>query len=421
MSILNRVAETGGANTGPRAFAGVGRSGRRRSFYPAAKPGLFDAAGGLQIVPRAIFNYLTGRGTQSLPRAHTEQKMRRLRHTTLFLFALFAACALPPAPALAHEGWGIVVDGRGHVYFTDIPTNTVWRLTRDGRLEAVARDRHSHALVLSGETIYGTDHHPTLPVRAVWTLAPDGRTSDLVPPTHGFPLGLQSFLVDPQGNIYSSNPYVAPGRETLLLRRTADGAVTELAGGPKGFADGRGREARFEMIDGMTLGPDGALYLTDGPHVRRATPEGEVTTLNREPLTTKSWGEDLMGLAFGGDGNLYVADYSGRRVLRLSPQGEAGLFMESGGLAWAPTGVVFEGPDAYVLEHLRAPLNILGDLRVGPYARVRKVMPGGRVEHLATLWGRYTALFIAGVLFVVALLAGALVALRRRRRRQAAA
>ncbi|CAN5727536.1 hypothetical protein BH20VER1_BH20VER1_17250 [soil metagenome] len=315
----------------------------------------------------------------------------RIRSTIHILRALLALCACVPGAALAHEAWGIVVDERGQLYFSDVPSNTIWRLTVDRQLEVAARDKHSHALVIdSAGNIYGTHHPGEEPVRSVWRLSPDGRLTDVAPPTPDFPLHLQSFTMDADGNMFSENPFRSDHDEFLLLRRTPDGAVSRVAGSRRGFADGRGAEAQFTRIDGMTLGPDGALYVTDGPFVRRITADGSVTTLHKEPLTTTRWDEDLMGLAVHENGSVYVADYSGRRVIELLPNGSTGRVHGVPGLLWSVTGVTFHKGDIYILDHLRLPLVILGNLQIGPYIRIRKISADNREEHLATVWGRNT-------------------------------
>ena len=56
-----------------------------------------------------------------------------------------------------------------------------------------------------------------------------------------------------------------------------------------------------------------------------------------------------------------------------------------------------------MLEHLRMPLVILGDLGIGAYARVRKISPDGKVETIATVWGRNTLTFGILLLAIAAL------------------
>jgi hypothetical protein len=235
--------------------------------------------------------------------------------------------------------------------------------------------------------VYGTNPHLTLPIRSVWRLTPDGHLTDLVPPTEHFPLGLQSFIMDGVGSIYSVNARNAQTPELLLLKRSHDGETTSLAGSSVGYADGTGAQARFMAIDGMAWGSDGALYLTDGPYVRRVALDGTVTTLSGGPLTEREWDEDLLGIDVDASGDIYVADHANRRILRVTPAGAVSTFLYTGSL-WTPTGVAVAPDGLYILEHLRMPLAILGDLAVGPYLRVRKVSADGNVTELARIWGR---------------------------------
>ena len=326
---------------------------------------------------------------------------------------LVAATMALAAPAAAHEGWGIVVDPHGRVYFADIPANAIWRIPSGGKVERVA-EKHSHALVLdSAGNLYGSNPHLTLPIRSAWRLAPDGRLTDVIAPTENLPLGLQSFTIDGAGNVYSANARDARTPEMLLLKRSPDGRISRLAGSTVGHADGAGAEARFQGIDGMAWGPDGLLYVADGPYVRRIDADGTVSTL-AGPISQRRWDEDLMGIVIDASGNVYAADHPGRRVLLITPAGSVSTVLRTGSI-WAPTGIAVAPDGLYLLEHLRMPLAILGDLAVGPYARVRRVSADGKVTELARLWGRRSGAATVAVAAVV----GAIVWAMRFRRRSA--
>lgn len=333
--------------------------------------------------------------------------------------AMVVQCCLFSDKVLAHEGWGIVVDRQGQIYFSDIPTNTIWRIPREGQPDAFINNKHSHALVLGEDGhIYGTQEHHAAAVGGVWRITPDGTLSNVFTPAPDFPLNLHPFTMDRDGNIFSTNSISFPNQrdKVLLLRSTPEGNVTVLAGSAGGHRDGQGSEAQFSGIDGMAWATDGSLYVTDGVYVRRVTMDGVVTTLSKGALTTPSFGEDLMGLAVSPGGSVYVADYSERRLTQLMPNGSTRTIMESG-LFWSPTGVTIVGEDLYVLEHLRMPLVILGDLGIGAYARVRRISPDGTVTGIATVWGRNTLAFA-----LVSLAIGALLFFvwRYRRRRKSA-
>ena len=330
---------------------------------------------------------------------------------------LVLASVLVTSAASAHEGWGIVVTRSGEIYVADIPADVVWRVSPNGKVEKVVTRKHSHALVLdSAGNLYGTNPHFTLPIRTVWRLTPDGQLTDIIPSPENFPLGLQSFIMDEQGNMYSVS---APNRETrelLLLKRSPEGEITSLAGSMKGHADGTGREVKFMGIDGMAWGPSGDLFVTDGPYVRRVTRDGVVTTI-AGPLTEPVWEEDLSGIAVDTNGDIYVADCASRRILKVTPAGAVSTFLHTGSL-WTPTGVTVTPDGVFTLEHLRMPLGILGELEVGPYLRVRKVSLAHGATELAGIWGRWTT---AAAVTLAAVIVGVIVlfVVRGKRKRSA--
>ena len=305
-----------------------------------------------------------------------------------------------PSKALAHEGWGVVVDARGRVYVTDIPANTIWRISPDGSVEAARRDTHSHGLSLGPDgAVYGTHASFTAPVVQVWRLDANGQFTDVIPSTQGFPLSMQSFMRAPDGSVYSSNVFQypePPGGRSIYLLRSRAGAIDTIAGGKAGHADGPGPAAQFESIDGMAMLPDGAILLTDGEWLRRVNTDGQVSSISK--LTEKRWDQDLLGVAVGPGDVIYAADFAGRVVHRLS--GTRADTLYHSGMFWAPTGVAATDQGVYVLEHPRAPLGILGDIGIGPYLRVRHLKPSSDVDTLTTIWGRNSWVLLAVIGFV---------------------
>jgi len=328
------------------------------------------------------------------------------RRSTLLVVFFLAQCPSLASHASGQVGWGIVVDPQGTVSFTDMPEGAVWRIPPGGEPAKVALDKNSRALVLGeGGRLYGAE---PAPLAALWAVDRDGTLSYLIPPGSNLPMDFRTFTLDSQGALYS----VTSGTGTVLLqKRTPAGKIENLAGGGRGHADGRGNAARFQEIDGMAWGPDGLLYLADGPSIRTVSPDGSVETLGDRSVTDGEKG-DLLGLTVAPDGTVYAADYGRRRALRISPGGEAQTVLEAGRL-WAPTGVAVAGGDLYVLEQLRSPLAFLGDLGVGPYLQVRRVPAQGPPVVLARFWGGNT---IAGLGVLAAVLLLLVLLLRRRRR-----
>ncbi len=261
--------------------------------------------------------------------------------------------------------------------------------------------------------VYGTHASLTQPVVGVWRLDENGKFTDLIPPTRGFPLAMQSFLRGLDGSVYSASIYQYPepkgGRQLYLVRWSPNGVIDTLAGGKSGHADGIGRAVQFESIDGMAWLSDGTIVAADGARLRIVSVDGAVRSLG-EPLTQRWWNQDVLGVAVGPDGSIYAADFGGRVVHRVNGTRRDTLYRP--GIFWSPTGVTATTDGIYVLEHPRAPLGIMGDIGVGPYLRVRKLSPAT----LALKWGRHSGKLAIGVVLIVALVP--LIRTRQRRLRQ---
>ena len=297
---------------------------------------------------------------------------------------------LVPDQARAHPGTGIVVDGQGRVYFTDL--KRIWRWEPGGRVTAVVAGKHSHAIRLDADGNIEGEHltYDSAAGRwwtSAWRLDPGAGVRDTAPPTEGFPF-LFTPAVAPDGTRYYAR-VDNNRRDVSEIHRRAPGGRTELlAGGVYGYRDGVGREARFGPIGAIAVGPGGLLYVTDDVSVRRVTPEGRVTTLARGGRLLKSTllgrvlglGERsgyLMGIAVDPGGNAFVANYGGRRVVRVSSSGEVRSVIEKSG-PWSPTGVALSGGDVYVLEAGTVPGN-------GDSVRFRRLRFGGTVTTLAVV------------------------------------
>ena len=290
------------------------------------------------------------------------------------LAAAFAGALLAFAGgASAHPPRGVVVDGRGQVYFSDL--TSLWKVDAQGRLVRArpAGERHTHELAIDAEgAVHGEDSYydpATGAYRAaVWRLAPDGRFSWLLPPTAApLPLG-SSLWRDRVGRTYFvANP---PGSsETLLLRRERDGRVTRLLGSPRAVA--AYRQEIVNLHGAGVIGPDGAFYFHHAGVLRKVEPDGRVLILARG-LPSRSF-----GLAVEPGGAVLLADFDGRRVLRFA-HGRRTV-AAAAEAPWAPTGVAVRGSDLYLLEGSQDGRGVTTALRV------RRVPSRGRPVTLATV------------------------------------
>ena len=299
--------------------------------------------------------------------------------------------------AEAHEGWGIASAPGGRIYFTDVLRRIVWRLDPDGRLEPALEGVCAHALVtIADGSVYGAGTSGDPPAGRAWRIDPDGGVHVLAAAGGG--AGFQSFLIDVDGTIYSAGRGAA-GRVDLVRRRP-DGAIDRLAGG-------------FTAIDGMAWSPDGAILLTDGPHLKYVSADGTVETLGGGALSEPRGGADLAGVTTDGSGGAFVADFAGGRLLDVGRR--SGVAVEYASSApWSPAGVARDAQGLVVLEHLAPRWSRLARLQVGPYLRVRRLGVDGQVITLAVLWGTRTWIAGAGVVLAAAAAIGWHIATYRR-------
>ncbi|AHJ99022.1 hypothetical protein Hsw_3427 [Hymenobacter swuensis DY53] len=139
--------------------------------------------------------------------------------------------------------------------------------------------------------------------------------------------GPSGLTVDEQGTVY-----VADGENYCIRKITAAGIVSTLAGnGTRGFADGPGSTAQFRGPEGLVLDRKGTLYVADfaGYRIRKVTTNGTVSTVAGTGIRGYADGAGNTaqfaaptGVTFDSQGNLYVADTGNNCVRKITPAGE---------------------------------------------------------------------------------------------------
>jgi streptogramin lyase len=124
--------------------------------------------------------------------------------------------------------------------------------------------------------------------------------------------------------------YVADGGSHRIRRITLDGRIETVAGGTRGFADGRAAAASFDTPSGIARDSKGVLYVADtGNHaIRRITPDGFVSTLAGDgtPGATDSGTPRFngpIGIAVDASGRVIVADTYNDRIRAISSDGSS--------------------------------------------------------------------------------------------------
>lgn len=236
--------------------------------------------------------------------------------------------------------WALARDADGTLYVADPDRHRIARVDAAGRVTTLAGDPSSAGaedgpaasatfdfpagLTLIGRTLYVTDMGA---VRAIDLGAPGMPVTTVVGAPH------QSFrFKDPTAIAGTATTlYVADEHRIYQVALGATQAPTVLAGAPmSGYADGVGQAARFNVVAGLVV-KDGRLYVADKDNhklrvVRLDT--GAVSTLaGGEPGHADGAGpvaqfEDPAGVAFDAAGRLYVTEFVGHALRRVELVGE---------------------------------------------------------------------------------------------------
>ncbi len=202
----------------------------------------------------------------------------------------------------------------------------------------------------------------------------------------------QGIAVDQSGNIYVAD-------SNAIRKITPEGNVTTLAGSLTGFGsylDGTGAAARFSNTWGLSMGPDGFLYVGDhyNYRIRKVSLSGVVTTLagvgwNTGPLggqidgaATVATFNSPAGVTVDNQNNVYVADINNNKIRKITT---GGLVSSYAGGNYYTYGFA-DGPAASSLFFTPAAVaaDPSGNIFVSDWEnhRIRKITPGGNVTTL---------------------------------------
>lgn len=267
-------------------------------------------------------------------------------------FARWAMLAGPSAVTTTPDGSIFIVEGFG---------KRIRRVTSDGIAQtlvsggcALDNDRRPlpqglcHATAITGApdgSVFVSDAG----IGAIRRLWPDGTQAivafpDITDPNSGRRglLSPRGLALDPTGRLY-----VAEEGRARVLRIDLSGAIQVVAGNGTCAPPRDGVAANQTSVcgpSGLAFAGDGSLYITQ-PYkglVRRVAPDDTISTILTDPLTsppvssrTSTWTD----VAVGPDLKPYISDDAGR-ILRIDAPGRAVL------VAGSPCGICFDGGPA---------------------------------------------------------------------------
>ena len=182
-------------------------------------------------------------------------------------------------------------------------------------------------------------------------------------------------------------------------------------------ADDRLRHLPVIMISSLNevfVSDNADVFTQSCPRIQKFSTDGAYET--SWPM---SWGQ---GLGSDAAGNVYVANYRKRAVIKVTPDGLVSA-MATATWPWVPVGVAISGNNIYALERMGNPYGPSTALEVSTLAdrlgspRIRKISTGGTITTLVVVKGNRSLAVIVVPLILAADVISVWLMRRRRARR----
>ncbi len=227
--------------------------------------------------------------------------------------------ALPSLPdcAFAPVSPSVITQGPdGALWFTEDGPLDVGRITMAGTISAIPISyAGADGTIARGPDgnlwVSGADFSGNLLVALVDRLTPGGReTAFRLPPQHNL---VDAMTVGPDGALWFTDP---GDPLTRISRITPQGRISAY---------------RISLpTSGLTVGPDGALWATEtyGSAIVRLTPQGSIRVFPLpDTFSAAAFGTGADGITRGPDGALWFADSSSNSIGRITVAGQVAQFV----------------------------------------------------------------------------------------------
>lgn len=225
---------------------------------------------------------------------------------------------VPAADAQLNAPRGIVLDSAGNIYVADLLNFRIRKITAsDGRMTTFAGNGSALEAVdrsVASRSPAGGVDSLTIDSRNVVHFATAGQVSSIAADGIVRVLGKASnaaLHVDPENRLW-----LAERGQRRVVRLESDRRLTNVAGGEP--SNGDGGPANLAVLggaEGIAVGPDGSIYVSDpdNERIRKISANGTISTLARVTIPRH--------LAVDAAGTLYASRIT--EVVRFSPTGAA--------------------------------------------------------------------------------------------------
>ena len=198
--------------------------------------------------------------------------------------------------------------------------------------------------------------------------------------------GPYGLCLDNSGNIYVADTFNNRIRKIDI----ATGTVSTLAGGTEGSANGIGSNAQFFLPRDLCFDSNGFLFVVDANNnrIRKIDVSTRMVTTFAGSIQgyangngTNAKFNDPFGICIDSNDNIYVSEYLGGRIRKITPSGRVSTFAGSGLAGFADgvgTAAMFYSPEGLCVD----PQNNIYVADTSNF-KVRKITPDGTVTTIA--------------------------------------